>query len=154
MLKDFRAFIMRGSVVDLAVGIVIGVAFAAIVNSLVKDVIMPPIGLALGDVDFINLFAVLKEGTVAGPYASLAAAQEAGAVTINYGIFINAIVSFIILAAVIFFFIVRPMAKMHARQKAEEEAPAPDTKECPYCYTSISIKATRCPNCTSELKTA
>ncbi|HEY31928.1 MAG TPA: large conductance mechanosensitive channel protein MscL [Dehalococcoidia bacterium] len=154
MLKDFRAFIMRGSVVDLAVGIVIGVAFAAIVNSLVKDVIMPPIGLALGDVDFTNLFVVLKEGTVAGPYASLAAAQEAGAVTINYGIFINAIVSFIILAAAIFFFIVRPIAKMHARQKAQEEAPPPDTRECPYCYTNISIKATRCPNCTSELQSA
>lgn len=154
MLKDFRAFIMRGNVVDLAVGIVIGVAFAAIVNSLVKDVIMPPIGLALGDVDFVNLFVVLKEGTVAGPYASLAAAQEAGAVTINYGVFINAIVNFLILAVVIFFFVVRPIAKMHTRQEAKEEAPAPDTKECPYCYTSISVKATRCPNCTSELQSA
>jgi len=145
---------MRGNVVDLAVGIVIGVAFAAIVNSLVKDVIMPPIGLALGDVDFVNLFVVLKEGTVAGPYASLAAAQEAGAVTINYGVFINAIVNFLILAVVIFFFVVRPIAKMHTRQEAKEEAPAPDTKECPYCYTSISVKATRCPNCTSELQSA
>jgi len=154
MLKDFRAFITRGNVVDLAVGIVIGVAFAAIVNSLVKDVIMPPIGLALGDVDFANLFVVLKEGAVAGPYASLAAAQEAGAVTINYGIFINTIVSFIILAAVIFFFIVRPITKMQARQKAAEITAAPSTKECPYCYTNISIKATRCPNCTSELKSA
>jgi len=154
VLKDFRAFIMRGNVVDLAVGIVIGVAFAAIVNSLVKDVIMPPIGLALGDVDFVNLFVVLKEGTIAGPYASLAAAQEVGAVTINYGVFINAIVNFLILAAVIFFFVVRPIAKIHARQKAKEEALAPDTKECPYCYTNISIKATRCPNCTSELQSA
>lgn len=154
MLKDFRAFITRGNVVDLAVGIVIGVAFAAIVNSFVKDVIMPPIGLALGDVDFVNLFVVLQEGTVTGPYASLAAAQEAGAVTINYGIFINAIISFIILAAVIFFFVVRPIVKMQARQKAAEAAPTPDTKECPYCYSSISIKATRCPNCTSELKSA
>ncbi|HEY41953.1 MAG TPA: large conductance mechanosensitive channel protein MscL [Dehalococcoidia bacterium] len=154
MLKDFRAFITRGNVVDLAVGIVIGVAFAAIVNSFVKDVIMPPIGLALGDVDFANLFVVLKEGTVAGPYASLAAAQEAGAVTINYGIFINAIVSFLILAAAIFFFIVRPIAKMQARQKAAEVAAEPTTKECPYCYTNISIKATRCPNCTSELPSA
>jgi large conductance mechanosensitive channel len=154
MLKDFRLFITRGNVVDLAVGIVVGVAFAAIVNSLVKDVIMPPVGLAIGNVDFTNLFVVLKEGTIAGPYVSLAAAQEAGAVTINYGIFINTIVSFIILAAVIFFFIARPIAKMHARQKAAEVAPAPDTKECPYCYTRISIKATRCPNCTSELKPA
>jgi large conductance mechanosensitive channel len=152
MLKDFKAFITRGNVVDLAVGIVIGVAFGAIVSSFVKDVIMPPIGLALGNVDFVNLFAVLKEGVVAGPYASLAAAQEAGAVTINYGVFINAIINFIILAAVIFFFIVRPINKMHARQKAAEAAPEPTTKECPYCFTNIPIKASRCPNCTSELK--
>jgi len=152
VFKDFKAFIMRGNVVDLAVGIVIGVAFGAIVSSFVKDVIMPPIGLALGNVDFVNLFVVLKQGTVAGPYPSLAAAQEAGAVSINYGVFINTIVNFIILAAVVFFFVVRPIAKMHARQKAAEVAPAPSTKECPYCYTNIPIKATRCPNCTSELK--
>ena len=154
MLKDFKAFIMRGSVVDLAVGIVIGVAFGAIVNSLVKDVIMPPIGLALGKVDFANLFVVLQQGAEAGPYPSLAAAQAAGAISINYGVFINTIVSFIILAAVVFFLVVRPIAQMHARQKAAEAAPAPNTKECPYCYTTIAIKATRCPNCTSELKTA
>jgi len=152
VLKDFRAFITRGNVVDLAVGIVIGVAFGAIINSFVKDVIMPPIGLALGNVDFTNLFAVLKEGTVAGPYASLTAAQEAGAVSINYGVFIMTIISFIIIAAVIFFFVVRPIAQLHARQKAKEAAPEPNTKECPFCYSNISIKATRCPNCTSELK--
>jgi large conductance mechanosensitive channel len=154
MIKDFKAFIMRGNVVDLAVGIVIGVAFGAIVSSFVKDVIMPPIGLALGNVDFNNLFVILKQGTEAGPYPSLAAAQEAGAVSINYGVFINTIVNFIILAAVVFFFVVRPIAKMHARQKAAEVAPAPSTKECPYCHTNIPIKATRCPNCTSELKSA
>jgi large conductance mechanosensitive channel len=154
LLKDFKAFIMRGSVVDLAVGIVIGVAFGAIVNSLVKDVIMPPIGLALGKVDFANLFVVLQQGAEAGPYPSLAAAQAAGAISINYGVFINTIVSFIILAAVVFFLVVRPIAQMHARQKAAEAAPAPNTKECPYCYTTISIKATRCPNCTSELKSS
>lgn len=153
MLKDFRTFITRGSVVDLAVGIVIGVAFAAIVNSFVNDVLMPPVGLALGNVDFNNLFVVLKEGTVAGPYASLEAAREAGAVTINYGVFINTIISFIILAAVIFFFVVRPIARHHARQEAAKAVPPADTRECPYCLTSISIKATRCPNCTSELKT-
>ena len=152
MLKDFKAFITRGNVVDLAVGIIIGVAFGAIVSSFVKDIIMPPIGLALGDADFSNLFVVLKEGTVAGPYASLAVAQEAGAISINYGVFINTIINFLILAAVVFFFIVRPIAKMHERQKAKEAAPAPNTKECPYCYTTISINATRCPNCTSELK--
>lgn len=154
MLKDFKTFITRGSVVDLAVGIVIGVAFAAIVNSFVKDIIMPPIGMALGNVDFTNLFAVIREGATAGPYETLAIAQEAGAVTINYGIFINTIVSFIILAAVIFFFIVRPIAKHHARQEAAKAVPPPDTKECPFCFTNISVKATRCPNCTSEVKSA
>lgn len=154
MLKDFKAFIMRGNVVDLAVGIIIGVAFGAIINSLVKDVIMPPVGLALGNVDFANLFVVLQQGAEAGPYPSLAAAQAAGAVSINYGVFIMTIISFIILAAVVFFLVVRPIAQMHARQKAAEAAPAPNTKECPYCYTTIAIKATRCPNCTSELKSA
>jgi large conductance mechanosensitive channel len=152
MLRDFKAFIMRGNVVDLAVGIIIGVAFGAIVNSLVKDIIMPPAGLALGKVDFTNLFVILKEGTVPGPYASLAAAQEAGAVSINYGIFINTIISFLILAVVVFFFVVRPIAQLQARQKAGQAAPPPDTKDCPFCYTNIPIRATRCPNCTSELK--
>jgi large conductance mechanosensitive channel len=152
VLKDFKAFIMRGSVVDLAIGIVIGVAFGAIINSLVKDIIMPPVGLALGKVDFTNLFVILHQGTVAGPYPSLAEAQAAGAVSINYGVFINTIVSFLIIAVVVFFLVVRPIARMHARQKAAEAAPAPNTKECPYCYSTIPIKATRCPNCTSELK--
>ncbi len=150
MLQDFKAFIMRGNVIDMAVGIIIGIAFGAVVNSLVKDVIMPPIGLALGNVDFTNLFAVLKEGATPGPYASLAAAQAAGAVTLNYGVFINAIVNLLIIAAAVFFLIVRPIAKMQARKKVE--APAPTTKECPYCFTAIPIKASRCPNCTSELK--
>jgi large conductance mechanosensitive channel len=106
----------------------------------------------LGNVDFANLFVVLKEGLTPGPYASLAAAQAAGAVTINYGTFINTVVNLLILAAVVFFLIVRPVARMQARKKAEE--PAPTTKECPYCFTSIPIQATRCPNCTSELKMA
>jgi len=152
MLQDFKTFITRGNVIDMAVGIIIGIAFGAVVNSLVKDVIMPPIGLALGNVDFANLFVVLKEGLTPGPYASLAAAQAAGAVTINYGTFINTVVNLLILAAVVFFLIVRPIARMQARKKAEE--PAPTTKECPYCFTSIPIQATRCPNCTSELKMA
>ena len=152
MLQDFKAFIMRGNVIDMAVGIIVGVAFGAVVSSLVKDVIMPPIGLALGNVDFTNLFAVLKEGATPGPYASLAAAQAAGAVTLNYGVFINAIVNLLIIAAAVFFLIVRPIAKMQARKKVE--APAPTTKECPYCFTAIPIKASRCPNCTSALKTA
>jgi large conductance mechanosensitive channel len=153
MLQDFKAFIMRGNVIDMAVGIIIGIAFGAVVSSLVNDVIMPPIGLALGDVDFANLFVILKEGLTPGPYVSLAAAQAAGAVTINYGVFINTVVYLLIIAAVVFFLIVRPVARMQARKKAEEPA-APTTKECPYCFTSIPIQASRCPNCTSELKLA
>jgi large conductance mechanosensitive channel len=153
MLQDFKAFIMRGNVIDMAVGIIIGIAFGLVVNSFVKDIIMPPIGLALGNVDFSNLFVILKEGLTPGPYASLADAQAAGAVTINYGTFINTVVNLVIIAAVVFFLIVRPVARMQARKKVEEPA-APTTKECPYCATSIPINASRCPNCTSELKMA
>ena len=112
---------------------------------------MPPIGLALGNVDFANLFALLKPGTTPGPYASLAAAQAAGAVTINYGLFINTIINFIIIAAVLFFLVVRPIAQMKAKKAAETPAAAPTTKDCPFCSTNIPIKATRCPNCTSPL---
>ncbi len=154
MLKDFKAFIMRGNVVDMAVGIIIGAAFGPIVSSFVKDVIMPPIGLVLGKVDFANLFVVLHQGKTPSPYASLAAAQAAGAVSINYGTFINTIINFLIIAAVVFFFIVRPIAQMNARQKATQSVvaqAAPTTKECPFCFTQIPIKATRCPNCTSPL---
>ncbi len=150
MLKDFKAFILRGNVVDMAVGIIIGVAFGAIVSSIVKDVIMPPIGLALGKIDFSNLAIVLKQGTTPGPYATLAAAQAAGAVTLNYGLFINTIINFLIIALVVFFFIVRPIARMQAPKKAAAPA-APTTKECPFCFTEIPIKASRCPNCTSPL---
>jgi large conductance mechanosensitive channel len=154
MLQDFKTFITRGNVIDMAVGIIIGIAFGLVVNSLVKDIIMPPIGLALGKVDFSNLYVLLRESaTTPGPYTSLAAAQQAGAVTLNYGVFINAIVNLLIIAAVVFFLIVRPIAKMQALKKAKEPA-APTTKECPYCTTPIPIKATRCPNCTSELKMA
>ena len=153
MLEDFKAFVLRGNVIDMTVGIIVGVAFGLVVNSLVKDVIMPPIGFALGNVDFSNLYVLLKEGaTSPGPYASLAAAQQAGAVTLNYGVFINAIINLLIIAAAVFFLIVRPIAKLQARKKVE--APAPTTKECPYCFTAIPIKASRCPNCTSALKTA
>ncbi len=150
MLKDFKAFIMRGNVVDMAVGIIIGAAFGAIVSSMVKDIIMPPIGLVLGKIDFANLAIVLKEGTPPGPYPTLAAAQAAGAVTLNYGLFINTIINFLIIASVVFFFIVRPIARLQAPRKVTEPA-APTTKECPFCFTSIPIKATRCPNCTSPL---
>ncbi len=149
MLKEFKEFAMRGNVVDMAVGIIIGAAFGAIVKSLVDDVIMPPIGMLLGNVDFSNLFVVLKEGaaTVA-PYASLADAKKAGAITVNYGIFINSVISFLIVAFAVFMLI-----RSINRLKKKEEAPAaPATKECPFCASAISIKATRCPNCTSELK--
>ena len=154
MLKDFKEFIMRGSVVDMAVGIIIGAAFSPIIASLVKDIIMPPIGLALGKIDFANLLIVIKQGDPVGPYASPTAATAAKAVTINYGNFINTIITFVIIALVVFFFIIRPIAQMNARKKANEPAVTvpPATKECPFCFTQIPVKATRCPNCTSELK--
>ena len=150
MLTDFKAFIMKGNVVDMAVGIIIGAAFGAIVTSIVKDVVMPPIGLALGNIDFSNLAIIIKEGSTPSPYPSLAAAQAAGAVTINYGLFINTIINFLIIAAVVFFLIVRPLAKMQSLAKGTTPA-APTTKDCPFCATAIPVKAIRCPNCTSEL---
>jgi large conductance mechanosensitive channel len=154
-MKDFKAFIMRGNVVDMAVGIIIGAAFGPIISTLVNGIIMPPIGLLLGNVDFANLFVVIKEGATIGPYATLKAAQDAGAVAITYGVFINAVINFLIIAAVVFFFIVRPIARMNAKQKAKEAAAAipaaATTKECPFCFSQIPIKATRCPSCTSAL---
>ncbi len=152
MLKEFREFAMRGNVVDMAVGIIIGAAFGTIVKSLVSDIIMPPIGLALGKVDFANLFIILKHGVeVAAPYASLADAQAAGAVTLNYGTFINTIISFIIVAFAVFM-LIRNINKL--RRKEEAPPPEPTTKECPHCFSTIPIKAIRCPMCTSELKAA
>lgn len=152
MFKDFKEFAMRGSVVDMAVGIVIGAAFGTIVKSFVDDVLMPPIGLLLGNVDFANLFITLKEGAkAAGPYASLAAAKQAGAVTLNLGLFINTIISFTIVAFAVFLVI-----KGINRMKREQEAPAaePATKECPFCFTAIPLQASRCPHCTSQLAAA
>jgi large conductance mechanosensitive channel len=148
MLKEFKDFALRGNVLDMAVGIIIGAAFGTIVNSLVNDVIMPPIGLLLGGVDFANFFILLKAGSPAGPYASLADAQAASAVTMNYGLFINAVISFLIVAFVIFLLI-----RNVNRLKRQEEAPPaePTTKGCPYCLSTIPIKATRCAYCTSEL---
>jgi large conductance mechanosensitive channel len=147
--KDFKAFAMRGNVVDMAVGIIIGGAFGTIVKSLVDDVIMPPIGMLLGRVDFSNLFLTIKEGAQAGPYASVAAAKAAGAVTLNYGLFVNSVVSFLIVAFSVFL-VIRAMARLQRPEPAPVAAPT--TKDCPYCHTTIPIKAVRCPNCTSELK--
>lgn len=149
MLKEFKEFAIKGNVVDMAVGIVIGAAFGTIVKSLVADVIMPPIGLLLGNVDFQNMFAVLKQGAeVAGPYASLAAAQEAGAVTLNYGAFINTIVSFLIVAFAVFL-----VVKQINRLKREEAAapPPPSKKKCPLCAMEIPIEAKKCAYCASEV---
>ncbi|MGA8572737.1 MAG: large-conductance mechanosensitive channel protein MscL [Desulfobaccales bacterium] len=152
MFKEFKEFVMRGNVVDMAIGIVIGAAFGGIVKSFVDDVLMPPIGLLLGHVDFANLFIVLKEGAkAAGPYASVAAAKAAGAVTLNWGTFINTIISFIIIAFAVFL-VIKGINRMKREQEAQ--APPPTTKECAYCFSTIPIQASRCPHCTSQLQTA
>ena len=145
MWKEFKEFIMRGSVLDLAIGIIIGAAFGKIVTSFVNDILMPPVGLLLGKVDFTNLFINLS----GQPYATLADAKAAGAATINYGLFINAVLDFVIIAFVIFL-IVRQVNRM--RRKPAAVPAEPTTKECPYCFSVIPIKALRCPNCTSDLK--
>jgi len=147
MFKEFKEFAMRGNVVDMAVGIVIGAAFSAIVKSMVDDVLMPPIGLLLGGVDFSDFFVVLKEGAkAAAPYHSLADAKAAGAVTLNFGLFVNAIISFTIVAFALFM-LVKGMNRLRAN-----EAPKPvSTKKCPHCCSDIAIEATRCPHCTSQL---
>jgi len=148
MLKEFKTFAMRGNVVDMAVGIIIGGAFGTIVKSLVDDVLMPPIGLLLGGVDFSNLFVVLKEGSTPGPYAALADAKAAGAVSIGYGVFLNSVISFLIVAFAVFL-LIRSRNSMRRKQEA---APAPaTTKDCQYCASAIPIRATRCPQCTSQL---
>lgn len=149
MFKEFKEFAMRGNVVDMAVGIIIGAAFGSIVKSVVSDIIMPPIGLLLGNVDFSNLFVVIKQGAVAGTFATVAEAQKAGAVTINYGMFINTIISFLIVAFAVFLLI----KGLNTLKRQEEALPEePTTKECPHCFSEISIKATRCGFCTSELQ--
>ena len=144
MLKDFKDFVMRGNVLDLAVAVIIGAAFGKIVTLLVSDVLMPPLGLVLGNVDFSNLFINLSSV----PYKSLVEAKAAGAATINYGIFLNAVVDLLIVAFVIFL-LIRAVARLRRR----EEAPAaPTTRECPYCLSNVPVRATRCAFCTSELK--
>jgi len=148
MLKEFKEFALRGNVLDLAIGIIIGAAFSNIVNSFVSDILMPPVGLLLGNTDFSDFFINLSGGR----YESLAAAEEAGAATINYGLFINTILDFIIIAFALFL-IVRQVNRLQ-RQKEEEKPAEPTTKECPHCLTEIPIKATRCPHCTSRLEAA
>jgi len=143
MLKEFKAFAMRGNVLDMAVGIIIGAAFGRIISSLVSDVIMPPIGLALGKVDFSTLFLNIS-GT---HYPTLAAAKAANAATINYGVFLNTVIDFLIVAFVIFM-----LVRQVNRWNKPEPAPAPAVKDCPFCFSAIASKATRCPNCTSELR--
>jgi large conductance mechanosensitive channel len=142
MFKEFKEFAMRGNVVDMAVGIIIGAAFGRIITSLVGDIIMPPIGVVLGKVDFANLFLNLS----GKPYDTLAAAKAAGAATINYGVFLNTVIDFLIVAFVIFL-----MVRQINRWGKPAPAAVPTTKECPYCASTIPIKATRCPNCTSQL---
>ena len=149
MLKEFKELAMRGNLVDMAVGITVGVAFVKIANSLVSDILMPPIGLLLGKVDFSNLYAIIKEGAQLGPYPTLALARASGAVTINYGIFIDAIINFLIIAFTMFL-IVRSINRL---KKKEEAAPA-NTKECPFCLSAIPIGASKCSHCTTELAKA
>lgn len=143
MYKEFKEFVMRGNVVDLAIGVVIGAAFGKIVTSFVEDILMPPIGLALGNVDFSNLFINLS----GKDFPSIAAAKAAGAATLNYGIFINNIINFMIIAFVIFLLI-----RQINRMQRPEPAAAPATKDCPYCLSAVPVKATKCAHCTSELK--
>ena len=151
MFKEFKDFAMRGNVVDMAVGIIIGGAFGTIVKSLVADVLMPPVGLLLGGVDFANLFVVLQPGATPGPYAALSDAQTAGAVSINYGVFFNNIISFLIVAFAVFLLI----RGINSLQRQEEAAPPkPTEKECEFCLSKIAIGATRCANCTSQLSAA
>jgi large conductance mechanosensitive channel len=148
MLKEFKEFAMRGNVVDMAVGIIIGGAFGTIVSSLVNNVLMPPLGLLLGGVDFADLFVTLKQGAAQEEYLTLAAAQADGAVTIAYGLFFNAVISFLIVAFAVFL-LVKGINQLKRREEAPP--PAPTSKECPFCLSAIPIKASRCPHCTSEL---
>jgi large conductance mechanosensitive channel len=147
MFKEFKEFAVKGNVVDMAVGIIIGAAFGTVVKSLVDDVIMPPIGMLLGHVDFSSLFVVLREGKILGPYATPGIAKAAGAVTINYGLFINTIISLLIVSFAVFL-----LVQQINRLKREAPPPAPNTKECPFCLSAIPIQASRCPHCTATLE--
>ena len=145
MLNEFKTFIVRGNMIDLAVGLVIGAAFTTVVTSFVNDILMPPIGLLLGKVDFANLFVTLGSGS----FPTLAAAKAAGVPTLNYGLFINSIIAFLIVAFAVFLIV-----RAANRLQPKEAAAAPSTKDCPYCKMPIPLAATRCPQCTSDLKAA
>lgn len=149
MWKEFKEFAMKGNAIDLAIGIVVGAAFGKIVDSLVADILMPPLGLLLGQIDFSNIFLVLSEGATPAPYVTLDAAKAAGAVTLNVGLFVNVLISFFIIAFAVFM-LVKAMNKLRAEPEVEEE---PTTKVCPYCLSDVKLEATRCPFCTSELST-
>ena len=149
MLKEFKEFAVKGNVVDMAVGIIIGAAFGAIVKSLVDDVIMPPVGVLIGGVDFSNLFIVLTPGTTPPPYESLDAAREAGAATLNYGLFINNLITFLIVAFAVFL-LIKSINALRRQERAEPQSPT--DKACPFCAMTIPLKASRCPHCTSALE--
>lgn len=149
MWKEFKAFAVRGSVIDMAVGIIIGAAFTSVVQSLVKDILMPPLGLLMGGIDFSNAFIVLHEGSTPAPYQTLQMAQEAGAVVLRYGIFINAVISFALVAFAVFL-LVRYVNKLKSPQQTPEPV-SPKIKKCTFCYSDIPVEATRCPHCTSNL---
>ena len=150
MLKQFKEFALRGNVLDMAVGIIIGAAFSTIVNSLVNDILMPPFGWLLGGVDFENFYFTIESGTPGGPYNSLADAQAAGAVTMNYGVFINSLISFLIVTLAMFLLIRAINQLQNGRAESTSEGP-PTSKQCPFCLTEIPYLATRCPHCTSQL---
>ena len=151
MLKEFREFAVRGNVMDMAVGIILGAAFGTIIKSVVDDLLMPPLGLLTGGMDFADQFVLLKAGATPGPYASLEQAKEAGAVTVNYGAFLNNVVTFLLVALAVFL-VVRAMNRLRRQQPAAAADPA--TKICPYCASDIPLAAVRCPHCTSELPRA
>jgi len=148
MWKEFKTFITRGNMIDMVIAFTVGAAFTALVKSLVDNIIMPPIAYLIGQVSFTDRFAILRQGNPAGPYTTLDAANQAGAVTLSYGLFFNALVSFLIVAVVVFF-LIKGLNKLLAQKKAPEAKPT--TKKCPYCISEIPLEATRCPHCTSQL---
>ena len=156
MFKEFKKFILRGNLVDLAIGFTVGAAFSTFVKSLVNDILMPPVSLILGSDNFANLFVVLKKGNPIGPYTTLEKAQEAGAITLNFGNFINNFISLFIVG-VSMFFVIKGINKLNEELeeragKKKDNDKTPSDKKCPYCFTTVPYRATRCPACTSELK--